>query len=106
MDGIIGDSTRTAIQQYQCSRGIFPADGRAGQKFHRLIMQDSSLNNGQNRAQSRGSARQPQTYAYGQVQPASQTDNMAKLIESQSGYGRIVGADGTVRVVRMDDGAQ
>ncbi len=106
VDGIIGDSTRTAIQQYQTSRGIFPADGRAGQKFHRLIMQDSSLNNGQNRAQSRGSARQPQTYAYGQVQPASQTDNMAKLIESQSGYGRIVGADGTVRVVRMDDGAQ
>jgi len=42
VDGIIGDNTRTAIQQYQTSRGVFPADGRAGQNFYRLITQNGT----------------------------------------------------------------
>lgn len=38
VDGIIGDNTRTAIVQYQQSRGIFPADGRAGQKLYQQLV--------------------------------------------------------------------
>lgn len=37
VDGIIGDGTRQAIIEYQRKMGVV-ADGRAGQKFHRLIM--------------------------------------------------------------------
>ena len=44
-DGIIGDNTRNAIQQYQSSRGIFPADGRAGQKFYALITSQGASSN-------------------------------------------------------------
>ncbi len=36
VDGIIGDNTRRAIMDYQRKVGVTP-DGRAGQKFHRLI---------------------------------------------------------------------
>lgn len=36
VDGIIGDKTRHAIMDYQRKMGV-PADGRAGQKFYRLI---------------------------------------------------------------------
>jgi lytic murein transglycosylase len=43
VDGIIGDNTRLAIQQYQMKLGISPADGRAGQKFYNLISQDPAL---------------------------------------------------------------
>ncbi|WP_227429218.1 lytic murein transglycosylase [Psychrobacter sp. I-STPA6b] len=103
VDGIIGDNTRSAIQQYQSSHGIFPADGRAGQKFYRAIM-NSSTNN----APSRSSLRQPnfqQPTRYGQyTQPASQSDRMAQLIESQQGYRRVVDADGRIRLVRVDKG--
>lgn len=41
VDGIIGDGTRRAIMQYQTRMGV-PADGRAGQKFYRLIMGNQS----------------------------------------------------------------
>ncbi len=37
VDGIIGDNTRRAIMDYQRKMGV-EADGRAGQKFYRLIM--------------------------------------------------------------------
>ena len=43
VDGIIGDNTRLAIQQYQIKQGISPADGRAGQKFYTLVSQDPAL---------------------------------------------------------------
>lgn len=42
VDGIIGDGTRKAIIDYQQRHGIYPADGRAGQKFYRFIMQHAS----------------------------------------------------------------
>lgn len=42
VDGIIGDNTRRAIQDYQRCHGVVPADGRAGQKFYQLIMGNSS----------------------------------------------------------------
>lgn len=37
VDGIIGDNTRSAIMDYQQKHGVYPANGRAGQKFYRLI---------------------------------------------------------------------
>ena len=40
VDGIIGDQTRRAIMDYQRKMGV-PADGRAGQKFHQLIMRSA-----------------------------------------------------------------
>jgi len=43
IDGIIGDNTRLAIQQYQMKLGISPADGRAGQKFYNLVSQNPAL---------------------------------------------------------------
>jgi lytic murein transglycosylase len=47
VDGIIGDGTRKAIMDYQRKIGV-PADGRAGQKFYRLIMGNKAPNNGAN----------------------------------------------------------
>jgi len=114
VDGIIGDNTRTAIQQYQTSRGIFPADGRAGQKFYRAIV---------------GNAAPSQTQ-YGQpanskpLNPAP-ADRMGQLIQQQttapssyssqpsvssstSGntrYRRVTDADGTIKLVRIDQGS-
>lgn len=44
VDGIIGDATRSAIRDYQTSRGIFPANGRAGTKFYNQIMSDDQIN--------------------------------------------------------------
>ncbi len=38
VDGIIGDGTRRAIMEYQRKAGV-PVDGRAGQKFYRLIVE-------------------------------------------------------------------
>ncbi|MUG32897.1 lytic murein transglycosylase [Psychrobacter sanguinis] len=37
VDGIIGDGTRRAIQQYQTDNGLTP-DGRAGKKIHQHLM--------------------------------------------------------------------
>lgn len=47
VDGIIGDGTRKAIMDYQRKMGV-PADGRAGQKFYRLIMGNGSTGNNLN----------------------------------------------------------
>ena len=99
VDGIIGDSTRTAITQYQTSRGIFPADGRAGQNFYRLIMQ----NDRQSVTMQQNSARQSPSYTYTPSQPNARPDSMAALIESQPGYRRVIGSDGTIHLVHVDD---
>ena len=124
VDGIIGDSTRAAIQQYQTSRGVFPADGRAGQNFHRLITQ--------NGAQGFSPSR-PNQYSnqYGQpvnsrpLTPAP-ADRMGQLIQQQSvtpnayssqptiqrstqssntgnvRYRRVTNSDGSVRLERIN----
>ncbi|MBH0007632.1 lytic murein transglycosylase [Psychrobacter sp. SWN149] len=114
VDGIIGDNTRTAIQQYQSSKGIFPADGRAGQKFYRAIVGNAAPNQTQ----------------YGQpansqpLNPAS-ADRMGQLIQRQtttpntysaqptiqpstSGntrYRRVTDANGNIKLVRIDEGS-
>ncbi|MFB6348746.1 lytic murein transglycosylase [Moraxella sp. ZJ142] len=43
-DGIIGDNTRRAIMDYQRKAGVTP-DGRAGQKFYRLIISHGGVPN-------------------------------------------------------------
>ena len=114
VDGIIGDNTRTAIQQYQSSRGIFPADGRAGQKFYRAIVGNAA----------------PSQVQYGQpansrpLNPAP-ADRMGQLIQQQTTapnsytsqpsvspststntrYRRVASADGTIKLVRIDEGS-
>lgn len=65
VDGIIGDNTRRAIMDYQRKMGVTP-DGRAGQKFYRLIMSQPSSQ--QNR-QSYGYTQSYNQYA-DQIQPA------------------------------------
>ena len=114
VDGIIGDNTRTAIQQYQTSRGIFPADGRAGQKFYRAIIG--------NAAPSPGQYGQPANSRPLNPAPA---DRMGQLIEQQTTtpnsyssqpsispststntrYRRVASADGTIKLVRIDEGS-
>lgn len=114
VDGIIGDNTRTAIQQYQTSKGIFPADGRAGQTFYRAIIG--------NAAPSRVQYGQPENSQ--PLNPAS-ADRMGQLIQQQTTipnsystqpaaqpsttgntrYRRVTSADGTIQLVRVDEGS-
>ena len=124
VDGIIGDSTRAAIQQYQTSRSVFPADGRAGQNFYRLITQNGT----QGFSPSR-----PNQYGNQYGQPANSrpltpapADRMGQLIQQQSvtpsayssqpttqrptqssntgnvRYRRVTNSDGSVRLERIN----
>jgi len=98
VDGIIGDNTRKAIQQYQTSKGVFPADGRAGQKFYRLIMGNQ------------GNQSQPNYSQYNQPisQPSSQSntsnDSIGRLIQQQDGARKVISGDGNLRIIRTDNG--
>lgn len=103
VDGIIGDNTRTAIQQYQTSRGIYPADGRAGQNFYRAIVGNTAP-----------SANQYRQSGNSQVLTPASADRMGQLIQQQTvrptatttqpsrssnvRYRRVMGADGVVRL--------
>ena len=118
VDGIIGDGTRAAIQQYQSSRGIFPADGRAGQKFYRAIVGNTTPTSSQFGNQyGQPSNSQP-------LQSAS-ADRMGQLIQRQTSspntystqpaaqssssgnvrYRRVTDANGNVSLVRVDQGS-
>lgn len=99
VDGMIGDNTRAAIVQYQTSKGVYPADGRAGKKFYNLIMQGTQGNAYRQSKPQVLPVHQPR-YS----QPSANPDSMARLIESQQGYRRIVDADGNIRLVREDNG--
>ncbi len=116
VDGIIGDNTRTAIQQYQSSRGIFPADGRAGQKFHRLIAAQSSPRS--NNASGNQYGTQYNQASNSQSVNQTSADRMGQLIQQQtvrptvsstqpstSGnirYRQVTGSDGSVRLERVN----
>ncbi|MGP5211874.1 lytic murein transglycosylase [Psychrobacter alimentarius] len=122
VDGIIGDGTRTAIQQYQSSRGIFPADGRAGQKFYRAIVGNTAPNSAPSTNQYGNQYGQPLNSQ--PLRPAS-ADRMGQLIQQQttpsntysaqpsarpasSGnvrYRRVTDASGAVKLVRVDEGS-
>ena len=123
VDGIIGDNTRTAIQQYQSSHGIFPADGRAGQKFYRSIVGNAG-NTAPRNTQYGNQYGQPSNSQ--PLNPAS-ADRMGQLIQQQTNspntyspqssvqpsnssnsnprYRRVTGADGSVKLVRVDEGS-
>ncbi|GAF59952.1 LOW QUALITY PROTEIN: membrane-bound lytic murein transglycosylase B precursor [Psychrobacter sp. JCM 18902] len=121
VDGIIGDNTRIAIQQYQSSRGILPADGRAGQKFYRAIIGDAG-NTAPKSTQYGNQYRQPSNSQ--PLNPAS-ADRMGQLIQQQTStpntystqpsaqsptsgntrYRRVTGSDGVVKLVRVDEGS-
>lgn len=91
VDGIIGDNTRKAIQQYQTSKGVFPADGRAGQKFYRLIIGNQ------------GTPSQP-TYQQNQQNSQRSGDSISRLIQQQDGTRKVTSGDGTIRIIRKDTG--
>ncbi|UNU73934.1 lytic murein transglycosylase [Moraxella nasovis] len=76
VDGIIGDNTRRAIMDYQRKMGV-SVDGRAGQKFHRLITSQISTQ---------------QAYPY-----SSSTPTQPKAIT----YRKVLNADGTVSLIPM-----
>lgn len=103
VDGIIGDNTRTAIQQYQTSRNIFPADGRAGQKFHRIIVGNNAANKPVS-SDSIGQMIQQQTIT---PKPSVSTFPAATQTPKTSSirYRRVAGADGVIRLVRVDEGS-
>ena len=114
VDGIIGDNTRTAIQQYQSSRGIFPADGRAGQKFYRAIVGNtnpSSTQNGQisnNRPLNPASADRMGQLIQQQTTTPNSYSQPTAINPSSSGttrYRRVTGADGAIKLVRVDEGS-
>lgn len=71
VDGIIGDATRGAIQDYQQQHGIFPANGRAGQKFYNQIINTKPLNHG---------------YQPSMPNPQSQPDGISQIIEQRNGW--------------------
>ncbi|SNT70806.1 lytic murein transglycosylase [Psychrobacter sp. LV10R520-6] len=127
VDGIIGDNTRTAIQQYQTSRSVSPADGRAGQKFYGLIVGSSAPSSSQYSNQYGNQYGQPSNSQ--PLTPAS-ADRMGQLIQQQTTspstyspqssaqpasvqpsrssnkrYRRVIGADGVVNLVRVDEGS-
>ena len=85
VDGIVGDATRKAIMDYQRKKNV-PANGRAGQKFHRLIMSDPKIQSLQ--APSNSANR-------GTLSQTSNTNNTNRAII----YRRIQNADGTTTLV-------
>lgn len=125
VDGIIGDNTRAAIQQYQSSHGIFPADGRAGQKFYRAIVGNSAASTSQygnpygQPANSRplnpapadrmGQLIQQQTGSSNSnpysVQPSVQPTVRPSTSSGNTRYRRVTSPDGTIKLVRVDEGS-
>ena len=105
VDGIIGDNTRTAIQQYQTSRNIYPADGRAGQKFHSIIAGNNATIKPA-AADRIGQLIQQQTIT---PAPTPSVSTFPAAIQTpKTGnvrYRRIAGADGVIRLVRVDEGS-
>lgn len=98
VDGIIGDNTRKAIQQYQTSKGVFPADGRAGQKFYRLIMGNQVTQSQPNYSQYNQPMSQPSS------QSNTSNDSIGRLIQQQDGVRKVISGDGNLRIIRTDNG--
>ena len=114
VDGIIGDNTRIAIQQYQTSRGIFPADGRAGQNFYRAIVGNANANTNSysNNAYSSSTNNRPLVPAtsdrMGQliqqqtITPATNTYPSSAQPSSNIRYRRVVSTDGSIKLERIN----
>lgn len=112
VDGIIGDGTRAAIKEYQRQRGVTP-DGRAGQKFYRLIMNQQGVTSPQTHGSSttiqirRGN--DVQTISPSTPNAQSQQEPLTWGSVSQNAHGtgtggaviyrRVQNPDGTTRLV-------
>ncbi|OOS05372.1 lytic murein transglycosylase [Moraxella cuniculi DSM 21768] len=85
VDGIIGDNTRRAIMDYQRKAGVNP-DGRAGQKFHRLITSQGKQNS---------------TPANNLGSTATKPSTITPSATSSTGttYRRVINADGSASLV-------
>lgn len=98
VDGIIGDNTRRAIMDYQRKAGVTP-DGRAGQKFLRLIR---SAKPAQAPVMQPVQAVQP-TAVISQTPSTPQALPVAQPRQTTSGtgtvYRRVVNADGSTALV-------
>ncbi|WFF38135.1 lytic murein transglycosylase [Moraxella nasibovis] len=94
VDGIIGDNTRRAIMDYQRKVGVTP-DGRAGQKFHRLITSRVSPNPA---PIVHTSSTMPYQVPVSRVPSNQQVSTPVKTITPKT-YQRVVNADGTVSLV-------
>lgn len=101
VDGIIGDNTRQAIMDYQRKVGVTP-DGRAGQKFHRLITgRTASIQPAQTPAQAMNTP----APLYHSVQPTVSTQATAARTvivkpanttpTTGTTYRRVINADGS-----------
>ncbi|MFA9486596.1 MULTISPECIES: lytic murein transglycosylase [unclassified Moraxella] len=97
VDGIIGDNTRRAIMDYQSRVGVVP-DGRAGQKFHRLITSQVSIAPNQIPSQTVPTPAIPvQTMP---EQPVwSDAPSIQPVSIAPQTYRRVVQADGTIALV-------
>lgn len=82
VDGMIGDNTRRAIQDFQRNQGVNP-DGRAGQKLYRLLMSNSGQS-GSFRQQSQFSNAQSPTTA----NPTNPQSSHSGITRFDNGYGR------------------
>lgn len=94
VDGIIGDNTRRAIMDYQQKMGVTP-DGRAGQKFYRLITAHTHSTPAQTTQIQYTPA--VQTLSQPSIQPMSQTAPTQHI--SPKVYRKVINADGTISLV-------
>lgn len=94
-DGIIGDNTRRAIQEFQRTQNVTP-DGRAGMKLYRLI-KSAPMPNGAN-------AGSPRQFSQPAIQPSQtiSSDRMGQLIQQRPANN--TGVTPQPRVVRIDNG--
>lgn len=115
VDGIIGDNTRHAIMAYQRQMGTAP-NGRAGQRFHRLITSGTASDSILNQANqiitpATSTAQQPSSvvtqtvqkqHQPHQIQPAYtpvHTIQVPTQMTAPKTYRRVLNADGTFSLV-------
>ncbi|MFL1731416.1 lytic murein transglycosylase [Moraxella oculi] len=92
IDGIIGDNTRRAIMDYQRKVGVTP-NGRAGQKFYRLITQTSSTPATLPTHNSR-----PYQMPISHVPTSQQIATPIKSVVPKT-YQKVINADGTISLI-------
>lgn len=82
VDGMIGDNTRKAIQDFQRSQGVNP-DGRAGQKLYRLLMSNSGQSGSFRQSSQFGNAPAPTA-----TNPTNPQSSHSGVTRFDNGYGR------------------
>lgn len=92
VDGIIGDNTRRAIMDYQQKMEVTP-DGRAGQKFHRLITAHAKSTP----AQAVQIQHTPTVPALSQ--PSVQPIQATPTTTAPKTYHKVINADGTISLL-------